>query len=1169
MQKQWHFDIIGVGIIFCGASVAVAQQPWPAESYSNAVNLTGVEGPGANDFHVNLSGVFWNPVTRKLWACRNGGPEGSKFWVLKEDGAGGFEVDTKNGNRGEWTNFGDLEDLTQANLNEETIYLIVEGEERIKEFDVSTYGTAVLRNNWNTSPHLPLSGGSGAEGIVFVPDSYLAAAGFVDPSGNPRVSQNGMGGLMFVAHQNGGRVYVFDLNRSDSTFTYVGSYKTNFSESCALALDRSDGLLYIFHGANHNRTEVTTMASVPSGGERQFVTVTTYLPPTGSPSNSNMEGIAVVSNDDCSNNRRRFFLAIDDGGADSLFMFEQFPCTQSNPDSDGDGVFDADDQCPNTPSGAAVTTSGCSCAQLGQSGPTISSQPSSGAVCSGQTRQFCVSASGTGTLSYQWQKDGTNIGGATSACYTANAAGSYRCVVTDLCGSVTSSAATLTVNSAPSISSQPTGATICSGQTTQLCVTASGSGTLTYQWRRDGSNVSGATSSCYTANSAGSYQCIVSNACGSVTSSAAVVTVNSAPSIASQPTGGSACSGQTVQLCVTASGAGPITYQWQLNGSNIGGATSSCYSAGTAGSYRCVATNACGSTTSNSVTVTINSAPSISTHPTSGTVCSGSTRQFCVTASGSSPLSYQWQRDGVDISGATSSCFTASLAGSYRCVVTNACGSAVSNAATLTVNGSPTISSQPIGGTACSGSTYQFCVTASGAGPFTYQWQRNGVNVSGATSSCFTTGTAGTYRCVVSNSCGSTTSNSSSLTVEATMLWYPDADGDGFGAAGGAAVSGCAQPSGYVSNDLDCDDGNASVNPNASDVCGEDRNCDREFPTTRTWYRDADADGYGDALVTTSACIQPAGYVGEAGDCDDANSLVHPGATELCDGLDNDCNQLVDDQGDSDGDGVPDCEDACSGTAAGSLVDSDGCACEQLDPGDDDGDGVSNCEDACPLTTAGAGVDDQGCACRQIDAGDDDGDGVDNCDDYCPGTAVGAIIDANGCSCVQLNPADSDSDGVPNCVDFCSGTPRGEAVDSRGCSCSQKGVVDSDSDGVDDCNDLCPGTQPGMMADLSGCSCIQLDSGDSDRDGVPNCVDECPGTAVGVAVDDDGCPVGDLTVPDGGGISPLPPGNSGDLSTSPDISMIGTCGAGGASLVSALMLAMLLLPWSARRWRCR
>lgn len=329
---------MALAVIALGQVSLATEVPWPAEHLSAAQNLTSIEGPGTNDFHVDLSGAFWNPVTRRLWVCRNGPGSLSKIWVLRENGAGGYQIDYNNGLRGEWTGFGDLEDVTQANLSENTIYIIVEGEERIKAYDVSIYGIGVLRNTWNTTPYLPLSGGSGSEGLCFVPDASLQAAGFVNQSGQPYISQNGMGGLMFVAHQNGGKIYAFDLNRSNSSFSFVGSYRTSYPESAALAFDQKSGLLFILHGAGYNRLEVTTLGSTQVCPDRRLNQVISFGTPPGG-GGLNMEGIALVSDADCDGGGRSFFLTIDDGGPGSFYRFRDFPCAPSA-DMDGNGVVD-------------------------------------------------------------------------------------------------------------------------------------------------------------------------------------------------------------------------------------------------------------------------------------------------------------------------------------------------------------------------------------------------------------------------------------------------------------------------------------------------------------------------------------------------------------------------------------------------------------------------------------------------------------------------------------------------------------------------------------------------------------------------------------------------------------------------------------------------------------
>ena len=124
--------------------------------------------------------------------------------------------------------------------------------------------------------------------------------------------------------------------------------------------------------------------------------------------------------------------------------------------------------------------------------------------------------------------------------------------------------------------------------------------------------------------------------------------------------------------------------------------------------------------------------------------------------------------------------------------------------------------------------------------------------------------------------------------------YYTDADGDGFGDAGAAAVSSCSPVAGSVVDNSDCDDTNASIKPSATELCNAiDDDCDGttdEGLTFTTYFADTDGDGFGDAFATTISCAGiPAGYVVNSTDCDDTQNMVYPGATEICDGLDNDC----------------------------------------------------------------------------------------------------------------------------------------------------------------------------------------------------------------------------------------------------------------------------------------
>jgi hypothetical protein len=150
--------------------------------------------------------------------------------------------------------------------------------------------------------------------------------------------------------------------------------------------------------------------------------------------------------------------------------------------------------------------------------------------------------------------------------------------------------------------------------------------------------------------------------------------------------------------------------------------------------------------------------------------------------------------------------------------------------------------------------------------------------------------------------------------------WYADGDGDGFGDAADPTAA-CAQPTGFVADDGDCDDDDAAVFPGAVELCnGVDDDCDGsvdedDASDAPTWYADGDGDGFGDAADPSAACAQPTGFVAADGDCDDDDDAVFPGAVELCNGVDDDCDESVDEDdasdaptwyADGDGDGFGD-----------------------------------------------------------------------------------------------------------------------------------------------------------------------------------------------------------------------------------------------------------------------
>ncbi len=136
------------------------------------------------------------------------------------------------------------------------------------------------------------------------------------------------------------------------------------------------------------------------------------------------------------------------------------------------------------------------------------------------------------------------------------------------------------------------------------------------------------------------------------------------------------------------------------------------------------------------------------------------------------------------------------------------------------------------------------------------------------------------------------------LTCESGAVFYYDADGDGFGDPDDF-LNTCTVPPGYILDHTDCDDDDATIHPDAAEFCnGLDDNCnsiiDDGLPFT-TYYSDFDGDGFGDALSFTSACSgPPADYVADNTDCNDLNEFMNPAIAEICNGLDDNCNSLID-----------------------------------------------------------------------------------------------------------------------------------------------------------------------------------------------------------------------------------------------------------------------------------
>lgn len=340
--------------------------------------------------------------------------------------------------------------------------------------------------------------------------------------------------------------------------------------------------------------------------------------------------------------------------------------------------------------------------------PIIAAQPLDHTVSPGANVTFGATVTGTSPLAYQWYSEGAPIPTATASTYTiqnvqSSDAGAYHLVVTNLYGSAQSTQVMLTVsleNSPPSITSQPSGLVVNEGQNAEFCVTVVGTSPLAYQWLHNHQPIPGATQRCYQlvaqAADAGVYALVVSNEFGSETSAEAVLAVNTAPEITLQPQPAVVDIGQPASFSVSATGTAPLSYQWRKNGAPISGATTSTLSftsaqGSDAAAYSVVISNMAGQKTSGNANLTVNLPPSINTHPAGQDVSPGANLTLSVGASGASPLSYQWRKNGAPIANATTSSLSlnniqAASAGAYSVIVSNRLGTATSLDALVTLN---------------------------------------------------------------------------------------------------------------------------------------------------------------------------------------------------------------------------------------------------------------------------------------------------------------------------------------------------------------------------------------------------------------------------------------------------------------------------------------------------
>tara|TARA_Y100000310_G_scaffold280284_1_gene299895 strand:+ start:274 stop:2385 length:2112 start_codon:yes stop_codon:yes gene_type:complete len=281
--------------------------------------------------------------------------------------------------------------------------------------------------------------------------------------------------------------------------------------------------------------------------------------------------------------------------------------------------------------------------------------------------------------------------------------------------------------------------------------------------------------------------------------------------------------------------------------------------------------------------------------------------------------------------------------------------------------------------------------------------------------------------------------------VTLPSTWYADNDEDGYGNIEDI-VTACLQPSGYTPDNTDCDDTNYDVNPTALEYCNEiDDDCDElideEAVDAPTWYRDYDADNYGNPNAYITSCDQPEGYLEDNTDCEDDNFNVNPGVEEICNGIDDNCDDIIDEDGldfylDRDGDGYGDpatkinsCEEL-----SGYILNGEDCddtdydvnpAAEEVcnDYIDNDCDGTIDildediCLSAADATFLGENNSSQA-GFTVAGAGDTNGDGYDEVLIFSSGDSAAYLHNGPASGTIYLSSADAKLEGLYGNISF-------------------------------------------------------------------------------------------------------------------------------------------------------
>ncbi len=498
--------------------------------------------------------------------------------------------------------------------------------------------------------------------------------------------------------------------------------------------------------------------------------------------------------------------------------------------------------------------------------PSVSITASATTICSGQSVTFTATATNGGIQPiYQWVKNGSyaDVGAVYQTSALANGDSVYvilynttDCIIDD---DITSNVIHITTSQmvTPSVTISASATTICLGQLVTFTATpANGDNNPNYEWTLNG-NAVGSNINTYQSSTLHNGDLIrvtmeSSLSCASprtVYSNTIAMTVGSGvtPSVSISASAIDICAGQQVTFTATpTNGGNNPTYQWKLNGNNVGSnsPTYQTTSLANADTVKVVMTSSlsCATfpiATSNSISMDVSTSvlPSVSITADLTYICQGELVKFTATPTNGGNPTYQWKLNGNNVGTNSNIYQSTGFANndSIEVVMTSSLGCAVPRSVTsnnvfmtVTTAVTPQVSIESSSSYVCAGTLVTFTATPVNGGTPSYQWKLNGNNVGidyykyensvlsgGDIISVSMTTTLG---CV-------TTSNvvSNSITMEASSsstTYYRDLDGDGYGNSSSGTIQACGTTAGYSSNNSDCNDNNAAINPGAAEVCG-------------------------------------------------------------------------------------------------------------------------------------------------------------------------------------------------------------------------------------------------------------------------------------------------------------------------------------------------------------